>query len=369
VELEPIPPAPFSESASVPPATAESTAAVPAPAPSTYTDRSTGLMIFGVLQIILGLLSALMVPLIALSAFLSRLAPGGAMRPGQYIAGSATYLFVAAALITLGVGSMRTKRWARSLTLVISWYWLVMGVLITILLTGALPVTMKAVMQAQQNTPGAPSAEVTTGVMAVILTILIVFIAVILVVIPIAFVVFYSRTDVAATCRHRDPVEPWTDRTPLPVLGASLVLFVGAMYMLVTGVSTPLFPFFGKYLTGIGASACFFAFAALDSYLAVALFRLKSAGWWIAALTVPARFFSMAFTYARADLMQAYSKMGMSDAQLQILQSSPFSRSHVILWWSLLSPVIFFGYLLWLKRYFKTPPAPSPVETIPAPAG
>jgi len=34
-------------------------------------------------------------------------------------------------------------------------------------------------------------------------------------------------------------------------------------------------------------------------------------------------------------------------------------HSHVILWWSLLSLFIFFGYLLWLKRYFNAPAAPG----------
>jgi len=309
------------------------------------------------------------VPLIALSAFLSHLSPAGSMRPGQYVSASATYLFLAAALIWMGVGSMRTRRWARALTLVTSWYWLIMGVLLTILLTAMLPLSMKEALHVQQNAPGAPSAAVSTGVMAVIVTVIIVFFAILLVVVPIAFVVFYSRADVAATCRYRDPVASWTDRTPLPVLGASLVLFIGALYLLLTSVSTPLFPFFGRYLTGIAATACFAALASLDAYLAIALFRLKSAGWWIAVLTLPVRLLSMGFTYAKADLMQAYSKMGMSDAQVQILQSSPFFRSHVILWWSLLSLVIFFGYLLWLKRFFKTAAEPSPAQAATAPVG
>ena len=337
------------------------------PPPPTHTDRSTGLVIFGVIQIILGLMAALMIPLVALGALFSRLAPGGSMRPGQYVSASVTYLFFATGLVWLGIGSMRTKRWARALTLVISWYWLIVGVLITILLTAVLPVSMKAALQVQRNTAGAPPTAVPTGVMAVILTIIIVFCAIVLVVIPIAFVVFYSREDVAATCRYRDPVEPWTDRTPLPVLGASVVFFVGALYLLVTGFSTPVFPFFGHYLTGIAGFACFLALALLDGVLAVVLFRLKPAGWWIAVLSVPIRLLSMGLTYTRADLMQAYSKMGMSDAQLQVLQSSPFLRSHVILWWSLLSLVIFFGYLLWLKRYFKAP-VPA-AETLPAQAG
>lgn len=161
-------------------------------------DRGTGLMIFGVFQIILGLLAALMVPFVALGAFMSRLAPGGSMRPGQFVSGVATYALVAAALIGLGIGSVQTKRWAHALTLVISWYWLIIGTLVTILMTAMLPVAMRSVLaQTHQNAAAGPSAEVPTGVMAAILTVIIIFAAFFLVLVPIAFVVFYGREDVA----------------------------------------------------------------------------------------------------------------------------------------------------------------------------
>ncbi len=323
-------------------------------------------MIFGVFQIILGLLAALMVPFVALGAFMSRLAPGGAMRPGQIISGILTYTFIALALLTLGIGSVQTKRWARALTLVTSWYWLVMGALVTVLLTAVLPVTMRsALAQMKQTTPNGPSPEVSTGIMAVLLTLIIIFAAFFLVVVPIAFVIFYRRQDVADTCRRRDLVERWTDRTPLPVLGASIVLFLGALYLLLIGMTTPVFPFFGRYLAGFAGAVCFFAMGALDVYLSIALFRLSASGWWIATLTLPVRLLSIALTYARADRMQAYLKMGMSNEQVAMIQSNPMLRSNVFLWWSLLSMLLFFGYLLWLKRYFK-PPSPLP-PTSPAP--
>ncbi len=353
----PADPAPDSGSASLAPEpTAPVTAAGPAPLPEApaYRDSGTGLVIFGVLQIILGLLAALMIPLIALGAFMSRLGPGGAMRPGQFISSVVTYASLAAAFIILGIGSMQMKRWARALTLVTSWYGLVTGVLVTVLMTAALPVAMRsALTQAQHNAPG-PSPAISTGVMAVILTVIIIFAAVFLVLVPIAFIIFYSRQDVAETCRRRDPIERWTDRTPLPVLGASVVLAIGAIYLVLVGVTTPLFPFFGRYLTGIPAAVCFLVTAALDAYIAVALFRLQPIGWWIAVVTVPIRLLSMALTYARADMMQAYSKIGMSDAQLKVLNSNPMFRGHIFLWWGLTSMVVLFGYLLWLKRYFKT---------------
>lgn len=357
----PAPPTPIALTAPV--ASAPSLPNVPA-----YLDRGTGLMIFGVIQILLGLLAALMVPFVALGAFVSRMAPGGAMRPGQFVSAVATYAFIAVALIAPGIGSVQMKRWARALTLVTSWYWLIMGTLATVLLTAVLPVTVRgALAQAQKSAADTPSADMSTGIMAVMLTLIIVVLAFFLVLVPIAFVVFYSRKDVAETCRHRDPVERWTDRTPLPVLGASVALFTGAAYMLLTGMTTPLFPFFGRYLTGIPAAACLVALAALDGYLAIALFRLQSTGWRIAILAAPVRILSVVLTYARTDVMEAYSKMGMSDAQLQMLNSNPMFRGHVLLWWGLISMLLFFGYLLWLKRYFK-PPAAAQAEVLPAQA-
>ena len=336
-----------------------------------YHDRGPGLMIFGVVQIILGLLAALMVPLMGLGAFMSRLTPGGGMRLGQFISGVATYIFIAAALLALGIGSVQMKRWARALTLVTSWYWLITGSLITVMITAMLPVTMRsALAQMQRTTPGGPSPAATTGVMAVILTLVIIFAAVFLVLVPIAFVVFYSRKDVAETVRHRDPIERWTDKTPLPVLGASIIFAVGALYLLVVGGTTPVFPLFGKFVSGIAGASCFVGMAIVDAYLAIALFRLQSFAWWFAILAVPVRVLSMALTYARADMIEAYSKMGMSETQLQMLRSNPIFRGNLLLWWSLVSMIALFGYLIWLKRYFKkeTPVLPAgdrpTVETV-----
>jgi len=324
-----------------------------------FRDRGTGLIVFGVGQIILGLLAALMIPFVALGAFMSRMAPGGSMRPGQFISGVATYAFMAAVLIALGIGSVQMKRWARAITLVLSWYWLIMGALFTFLLTAMLPMTIRsALAQAQRNGPAGPSPELSTGVMAVILTFIIIFVAVFLVIVPIAFIIFYGRKDVAETVRRRDPSDRWTDRTPLPVLGVSLIFALGALYLLMVGLTTPLFPFFGRYLTGITATLCFVLAAAFDAYLSLALFRLQSTGWWLATLTLPIRLLSAALTYGRADVMQAYSKMGMSNEQLKLLNSNPMLRGHVVLWWGLMSMVLLFFYLLCES---------SPVDAVPAP--
>jgi MFS family permease len=339
------------------------------PVSAEHPDRSTGLVIFGVFQIILGLLAALMIPMVGLGAIVSRLAPGGGMRAGQFASALATYGFIAGVLIILGIGSVQTRRWAHALTLIISWYWLIVGALVTVLLTAVMPMALRAGLQTQRSLPNAPPAELSTGVMAVIITVIIVFAALFLIVVPLAFVIFYSRSDVAATCRLRDPVERWTDRAPLPILGASVVFLVGALYSLMVGLTAPVFPFFGRYLTGLSGTACFLVLAALDAYLALAFFRLKIVAWWIAVLALPIRVFSMASTYVRANLLQAYSRMGFSDAQLRALNGNPMMRGHVILFWSLISMVLFFGYLLWIRGYFKQTIAEPQSSALPAQAG
>ena len=341
----------------------------PVPETPTYTDRRTGLVVFGTFQIIMGLLSALMIPLMVLGAFMSRMAPGAAMRPLQYVATIVSYVALAATFITFGIGSVLTKRWARALTLVTSWYWLILGSLITVLFTAILPVTFRSAMQQAERTSGAASPEFTTGFMAIFLTIIIVLAAFFLIIVPLVYVIFYGRNDVGETCRRRDPIERWTDRSPLPVLGAVVLNFVGALFSLMTAVTTPLFPFFGRYLTGLPGGACFLAIGALDMYLAFALFRRQRSAWWIAILTVPVRILSMILTYGRADLFQAYSKIGVSDQQLQMMSANPIFRGHVILWWSLISMFIYFGYLLWLKRYFREPELPESTLPLAEPIG
>lgn len=367
----PTPPLPTPEA----PETAQVLAPTPAapvpasfPAAPEYRDRKTGLLIFGIVQIILGLLAALMVPFVVLGAFMSRLTPGGAMRPSQFISGVVTYALIAVAFLTLGIGSVQTKRWARALTLVTSWYWLVIGALATVAMTAILPVAMRgALAQAQQSSANPPSADITTGVMAVMITLMIVFFTVFLVLLPIAFVVFYRREDVELTCRHRDPVQRWTDRTPLPVLGVSVAFFVGSLYTVLLAVTMPMLPLFGHFLTGIPAAGCLILLAGLDFYLAIALFRLRLSGWWIAVVAAPLRMAAAAFSYSRAGLMQAYAKMGWSEAQLQMLNSNPIFHSRIFLGMGVIMMLAFFGYLLWIKRYLKTPVAPTPTEALATP--
>jgi hypothetical protein len=342
---DPLPPA-VSEP---PPSDSPPTAVPAATPPALYRDRSTALVVFGIIQIILGGLAALLIPLLLLGAVLSR-RMGGGLPAGSTVLSVASYALAAIGLIALGAGSIRARRWARALTLVLSWIWLVSGSLGTIALTALLPPAfMAAFTAAAANNAEAPSLP--RGLIAVILTLVIVVCALFMVVLPIAFVVFYRRKDVAETVKLRDPRERWTDRCPLPVLALSL-LFVGSgVYYLLLSVTTPLFPLFGRYLTGLPAGICLVLLAMLDGFLAYSLFRLQLTGWWIAVVAVALRWTSAIVTFERGDLFAAYRKMGLPPQQLQLMSANPMLRSTVLEYWTAAFGLIFLGYMLWVKRY------------------
>jgi hypothetical protein len=339
--------------------------AFPAPVPAPYRDRSTLLVVFGIVQIILGLFFLMFIPFVLLGAVMSR-KMGGGLPIGFNLLNIATYGMIAMVLITLGVGSIRAQRWAHDLTLVISWIWLVSGVLGTGMLVFLLPSSLLAGFRvaAAQNPQAGP---LPAGVMAVILTIVIAFFAFFLVVLPIVFVAFYHREDVAETCRHRDPTPRWTERTPLPLLALSVLFTFGAVYYFLMAFAVPVYPFFGRYLTGLPAGLILVTVAMIEAVLAVLVFRRQIAGWWIALIALLFRCAAVAFTIGHSNLLDAYSKMGMSGRQLDMMRANPMFGSGAFLWLGLAYAAPLLVFLIWTRKYFSSPAPPAAPEPDPAP--
>jgi hypothetical protein len=328
-----------------------------------YSDRSTGLTVFGIILIVLGLLCLLIVPFTLLSIVIAR-KTSGVMPAGVYVMSIGTYVLAAAVAIALGVGSIRKTRWGRNLTLVASWLWLFYGSVSLIMITVVLPAGFVAGFRtaAAQN-PKAPPLP--AGIAAVILTFIIACFAVFFVVLPIIFVVFYRRKDVAATCQRLDPGPSWTEQSPLPVLAASMVCALGALYYFQISVTIPVFPFFGRYLTGLTASVICIGLALLEGFLSVALFRKKIAAWWIAVGALLLRIVALALTVPKGNLLEVYSRMGYSAAQIRMIQNSGVYRSGGMLWFGMTFLVAFLAYLFYIKKYFS----PAPQETPPLQSG
>lgn len=310
-----------------------------------YKDRTVGLVVFGILEIFLGGLCALFVPLIAFSIAMGTRG-GTPMDPRMMIPGMMMYVLMAVVLIWLGIGSVRCRRWARALSLVLGWLWLVAG----IMGMGFFIVLMPGMQEAMAQQGGAPPREFLFVMQGFMLA----MVGCIYIVIPGALVLFYQSRHVRATCEAKDPHVRWTDRCPLPVLAVSVVWAAAAFFMPWAFCYGAVFPLFGILVSGLPAGLVILAVTAIAGYLAWGTYRLKISAWWGSIAMVVLWTASVVVTFSRMGLMDFYRAMHMPPEQLKLIeQTGMIERMDALLpWFPSLGALVLVGYLLFTKKYF-----------------
>ena len=319
------------------PGTPAQSPASSAPPPLGFEDRSTGLLIFGVFEIIGGVLADLAIPaawFFMLSPRFPR-PPGSEMSPRFVVLNCAGWAAAAVVLVTLGLGAIRARRWAWALNLILSW----LVFLMLAIVAGSIWIVTE---------PGSPVRFM------VIPGLLMLGVAGL-------FLLFYGRKDVELTCKLRDPVERWTDRRPLPVLAAALFAAWGVVAGLVWNDAPYVAPFFGRHLTGLPASALRLMSLAAGLYVAYALFKMKASGWWIAVAAASVQNVSMILTIGRTSALDAMTVAAWSKEKIAFMQQSPGLATKGM-WVSVAFGVAHLLFLLWLGRYFRREEPPRSGE-------
>lgn len=221
-------------------------------------DRSIGLIVFGILQIFVGIVCGALTLGVIASTELAARAGASTGTVGTIIF---AYGLVALHFVACGIGSIRARRWARAMSAAVAALWLAGGIVATI---SAIAIVPKIV-------PNPPLVALT-------IVLLVIFVA-----LPLSIVLFYARDDVRATVERRDPKPRWTDRVPVPVLAVVIVMAFAAGWLLVN-LSAPTMPLFGTVLTGAPAALALLALAVLCAFLAIGLYRLKESAWWTVVL-------------------------------------------------------------------------------------
>ena len=318
-------------------------------------DRSTRLMVFGIFQILFGCLCGLM----GLMMVLVSLAPvagapqGQAMNTQMMILALTVYLLLAVSLIWLGIGSIIARRWAWTLTVVLCWMWLVMGVIAFIGFVSFAGPLMSASIEQQMRQQGQGKLLPPEALLAVRI-IGGAVLACIYIVLPALFLLFYQRASVRATCERRNPQSCWTDRCPMPVLALSVLLAYSAISMLSMPAYACVIPLFGSFVSGAAGAVIILLIAAALAYLAWGTYRLQMAAWWGTLLLWIVGTLNAAITFSRAGLIEMYEKMGMPPAQLEMMQKSGFIDllSRWGPWMGLVGGLMWLGYLLYVRHYF-----------------
>jgi hypothetical protein len=314
-----------------------------------YQDRKTGLIVFGVLLVLMGGFTALSVPLILLAQFASAKTTTVPANPQAIIPAALFCSLVAIGFIWLGIGSILARRWARALILILSWTWLVIGIVSMIYLAVLMPQIMAALDAA--TPPG--RAEIPKGMKTTILIVQGVFSFFLYVVVPGTLVLFYRSKNVKTTCEIRDPVSRWTDRCPLPVLAISLWAGFAAVTMfLVAFMYRGILPFFGTFLSGVWGATGWILLAILWGYSARAVYKLERSGWWIVLLGMCLATISTFLTYWRHDIVELYRLMGYPEEQIAQIQRFNFFKNGTLAWSTLVFSLPMVAYLLYVRRFF-----------------
>ncbi len=312
-------------------------------------DRRTGLLIFGIFEIILGILCLVMTRLLVLGQVVAGQTTGTAFDVRMIVPLFLTYIGLAKAFVWLGIGSIKGRRWARALTLILAWSWLCVGVITVPLIAFLTPRILAASAPPGQGLPA--------GTLGIVLAFQIVFMSILLVVIPAVLVFFYGSRHVKAACELSDPAPRWTDACPLPAWAVACWLWLGGAIML---ICLPFsfhgaIPFFGKVLSGTPGALVGIGVAAVWLWLGWLWYRLKVAGWWTLLGTLLLFGISGAITFSRVDIIELYQKMGYPQAQLDLIRQQGLISGQFVVWLSLIWLAPMLGYLLWVKGFFRAP--------------
>lgn len=306
-----------------------------------HRDRSTRLFVVGIFLIVLGCCSIL---LGAFSAVTLLILPETPEAPqygvAQMVQGLLVYVGLGAALIALGVGSIRARRWVWPLVLILGWSWLAMGVMGGLMSAFMMPWMLDAFAA---EDPALPWVMVGCfGTMFGLFGVLV----------PVLLILLYRGRDVVATLDARDPREVWTDRIPTPLLGLVLWLAYGALAMAASSLYA-VFPLGETVLTGAPAVAVSLAFAALWAYLAIRLARRDRTAWLVAVVAVVATAAWALTVFPRTDFAELMRLMGTPVDQPGMPDIAAMYQSPWFLAWMGFIWAGMLAYLLFVRRYLR----------------
>lgn len=308
-----------------------------------FEDRRTGLIVFGALICVAGALVGLLVPLMLLGALMGAASAG--LSVSMALPGILIYAVLAVMLVTLGVGSIMCKRWARAFILIFSSMSIVTGVMLVAWSSFMMPKMLAA-------TPSV--GNVPPGVMALMSGFVTAIYMLILVVIPGVLIFFYRSPHVKATCEIRNPSPNWTDTLPLPRLALTTILAFSALSFpgLIFSYGGVI-PFFGMFLDGILCVLIAILLSAAYAYCAYLTYRGKMLGWTLAVALYSASSLSYIITTATVGLSRIYQAMGLPHHMLDMYEKMGLMDGSQMALLGILGSLPWIGFLIYSRRYFE----------------
>lgn len=313
--------------------------------PSAHKDRRVGLIIFGIVEVLIGLgwFGLLVLTLAILPTLVAK--PGQPqLPPGMLAAVPLIYGAIGVFFIVVGVGSMFAQRWARIAMLAVSWFWLGCGLMAMVVLSITVPIT------ARSMPPPAGSAAAMPSIGAILAFILIIcgFFYVIL---PGIFLLFYHSKHVKATCAATVSGPIVSSPRPLAVAIISWFFFISTIVSLpiVLMMQQPM-PVFGTFIRNWEAHAYYLVWTLTFLYFTWEFYQLRVRGWWAILIMVFYGPLSSVVTIAHVGWDEFVRATGLTNTAMQAPNATAILP--VILAVMLAWPFVLATILLFVRKDF-----------------
>ena len=306
-----------------------------------HRDRSLILAVIGVVLLLVGLAAAFLGPVEMYCFYLfsenGRLHYDG-FGFGSFMFGNIAcqivgYYVIAILCIPLGYGHLRVRRWTRTVSLTLLWFWRVVGLPLVILFFLVL-VTAKDLSLA--------------AVLMVVVALALSYLAM-----PGLLIRFYQSRDTRLTFETKDPEFHWMERLPRPILVlCSLYLFY-AVVLHVPILFNGIFPLFGGFLFGLQGIVLLDVSIAFLVYLTWGTFKSRPWAWWGALIFFGLMTFSSILTFLKSSYADILSGMKFPPTEMRFLEGVPLQGFHLAAFFGV--PLLAtLGAIIVSKRHFKT---------------
>jgi len=281
-----------------------------------YKDRSLILTLIGALLLLVGVGAAFLGPLEMYTFYF--FSEGGRFHYAGFGFGSfmfgniATqimgYYTIALLAIPLGYGHLKARRWARTLSVTLLWFWLVVGVPLVIIFFLILVSTKELSLAA--------------GLVAGIL------LAASYLAVPGLLIRFYASRNVRLTFEHRDPNSYWTERLPIPILVLCCLYLFYALVLHIPIFFRGAFPLFGMFASGLRGIVLLDVSILYLLLLTWGTLHLRAWAWWAAILYFGLLTTSSLVTLLGASYADILAVMQFPARELEFLDGIPARGVH-----------------------------------------
>lgn len=308
----------------------------------------------GIIQVIGGILGALVVALTLLSFLISGNIADE--QDGRFVYSSMVFgLFIEVAitawLLTMGLGSMSMKRWARTLTLAVLWPGFILGTYMTITFCLYLPDMIQAFSTFQDASIEVPPVFIYFG-LGLMSFVYCAF--------PGLLLLLYTGKRTREACEYYQPLPGWTDSIPLPVLATCFLFSIQTIGALPSMISIKAFPLFGVLIKGTPGIILIVVLILLLAFMVWRFCKLQPIAWWGALALGLLVSSSISLTFLQMDMdemMQMF--MGANTQKIEMPQMDGIMDSPAVKIQALGYPLILLAFFLYTKRFFKKGEEPA----------